>query len=125
MKKDKLCVVFDVAAESNGVSLNKLLLSGPDLTNNLLGVVLRFRQNPVALVADIKQMFHSFKVKGEFRDPLRFLWYKDNDPNGVITEYRMKVHIFRNTSSPAVANYTLRKTAEVGEASSVQTQSRS
>ena len=98
------------------MSLNKLLLSGPDLTNNLLGVLLRFRQDPVALVGDIEQMFHSFKVKEEFRDFLRFLWYKDNDPNGAITEYRMKVHIFGNTSSPAVANYALRKTAEVGEA---------
>ena len=28
----------------------------------------------------------------------------------------MKVHIFGNTSSPAVANHGLRKTAEVGEA---------
>ena len=92
-KKDKIRVVFDSAAESNGVSLNKLLLSGPDLTNNLLGVLLRFRQDPVALVGDIEQMFHSFKVKEEFGDFLRFLWYKDNDPNGAITEYRMKVHI--------------------------------
>ena len=115
-KKDKIRVVFDSAAESNGVSLKKLLLSGPDLTNNLLGVLLRFRQDPVALVGDIEQMFHSFKVKEEFRDFLRFLWYKDNDPNGEITEYRMKVHFFGNTSSPAVANYALSKTAEVGEA---------
>ena len=61
-------------------------------------------------------MFHSFKVKEEFRDFLRFLWYKDNDPNAVIREYRMKVLIFGNTSSPEVANYALRKTAEVGEA---------
>ena len=96
--------------------LNKLLLSGPDLTNILLGVLLRFRQDPVALVGNIEQMFHSFKVKEEFRDFLWFLWYKDNDPNGAITEYRMKVHIFGNTLSPAVANYALRKTAEVGEA---------
>ena len=115
-KKDKIRVAFDSAAESNGVSLNKLLLSGPDLTNNLLGVLLRFCQDPVVLVGDIEQMFHSFNVKEEFRDFLRFLWYKDNDPNGAITEYRMKVHIFGNTSSPAVANYALRKTAEVGEA---------
>ena len=46
-KKDKIRVVFDAAAESSGMSLNKLLLSGPDLTNNLLGV----------LLADIEQMF--------------------------------------------------------------------
>ena len=115
-KPDKIRVVFDSAAECDGISLNKLLLSGPDMTNNLLGVLLRFRQNPVAIVADIEQMFHSFKVKGEHGDLLRFLWFKDNDPNGEITEYRMKVHIFGNTSSPAVANHGLRKTAEVGEA---------
>ena len=115
-KPAKIRVVFDSAAECDGISLNKLLLSGPDMTNNLLGVLLRFRQNPVAIVADIEQMFHSFKVKREHRDLLRFLWFKDNDPNGEITEYRMKVHIFGNTSSPAVANHGLRKTAEVGEA---------
>ena len=107
--------MFDSAAECDGLSLNKLLLSGPDITN-LFRVLLRFRENPVAMVADIEQMFHSFRVKEEHRDPLRFLWYKDNDPNGEITEYRIKVHIIRNTSSPAVANHGLRKTAEVGEA---------
>ena len=56
-KKDKIRVVFDAAAESNGMSFNKLLLSGPDLTNNLLGVLLRFCKDPVALAADIEQMF--------------------------------------------------------------------
>ena len=99
------------AAECDGISLNKRLLSGPDMTNNLLGVLLRFRQNPVVIVADIEKMFHSFKVKGEHRDLLRFLWFNDNDPNGEITEYRMKVHIFGITSSPAVANHGLQKTA--------------
>ena len=103
--------MFDSAAKCDGISLKKRLLSGPDMTNNLLGVLLRFRQNPVAIVADIEQMFLSFKVKGEHRDLLRFLWFNDNDPNGEITEYRMKVHIFGNTSSPAVANRGLRKTA--------------
>lgn len=62
-KPDKIRVVFDSAAECDGISLNRLLLSGPDLRNRLLGVLLRFRQNPVAVVADIEQMFHSFKVK--------------------------------------------------------------
>ena len=94
-KKDKIHVVFDAAAESNGVSLNKLLLSGPDLTNNLLGVLLRFCQDPVALVADIEQMFTLSRRNTEtlygFSDT------RTQDPNGVITEYRRRVHIFGNT----------------------------
>ena len=61
-KPDKIRVVFDSAAETGGVSFNKMLLSGPDLTNSLLGVLIRFCQNPVALIADIEQMFHSFLV---------------------------------------------------------------
>ena len=114
-KPDKIHVVFDSAAETKGTSLNKALLSGPDLTNNLLGILLRFRQDTVAFVADIEQMFHSFLVQEQHRDLLRFFWYKNNDPNEELTEYRMKVHVFGNTSSRAVATFCLRKTAEVGE----------
>jgi hypothetical protein len=41
-KPGKIRVVFDSAAESDGVSLNKLLLFGADLTNSLLGVLSTF-----------------------------------------------------------------------------------
>ena len=114
-KPDKIHVVFDSAAETKGRSLNKVQLSGPDLTNNLLGILLRFLQDTVAIVADIEQIFHFFLVQEQHRDLLRFFWYKDHDPNGELTEYRMKVHVFGNTSSPAVASFCLRKTADVGE----------
>ena len=110
-KPGKIRVVFDSAAETEKVSLNKLLFSGPDLNNGLLGVLIRFRQDPVAFMADIEQMFHSFLVDERHRDLRRFFCYQDNDPAKPLTEYRMRVHIFGNTSSPAVATYGLRKTA--------------
>jgi len=44
----------DAAALHDGVSLNNQLHQGPDLTNSLLRVLLRFRQDPVGLVADIE-----------------------------------------------------------------------
>ena len=54
--------VFDASAKYNGVSLNDVLLTGPDLTNSLLGVILRFRKEPVAITADIQKMFYCFLV---------------------------------------------------------------
>ncbi|XP_056093862.1 uncharacterized protein LOC130072671 [Rhinichthys klamathensis goyatoka] len=110
-KKDQIRVVFDSSAKHEGTSLNDVLLSGPDMNNTLLGVLMRFRREPVAVTADIQQMFYCFIVQEDHRDFLRFLWFKDNDPNKHITEYRMKVHVFGNSPSPAVAIYGLRRAA--------------
>ncbi|KAK3098135.1 hypothetical protein FSP39_016503 [Pinctada imbricata] len=104
--------VFDSSAVYKGVSLNNELMSGPDLVNSLLGILLRFRKNAFAVTADIEQMFYQFFVKPEHRDYLRFFWYEKNDPNRPLIEYRMRVHVFGNKPSPAIATYGLRKTVE-------------
>lgn len=64
-RKHNLRVVFDCGAEYKGVSLNGQLLQGPNLTSSLVGVLMRFRQDCVALMADIKAMFHQVKVAKE------------------------------------------------------------
>ena len=114
-KPSQIRVVFDSSAEYKGISLNKTLLPGPDQMNSLVGVLFRFRQEDTALICDIEQMFHSFYVTPEDRDFLRFLWFKDNDPLQKIVEYRMAVHLFGNVSSPSIATFGLRKTAEEEE----------
>ena len=53
----KFRVVFDCSARTEGKCLNDQLLHGPDLMNNLVGVLLRFRQYPFVVVGDIKGMF--------------------------------------------------------------------
>lgn len=111
-KPGKIRVVFDSSDKFQGHSLNAALLGGPDLLNSLLGVLIRFRSDVVACMADIEQMFYSFLVEEEHRDFLRFFWFKDNNPDGEVIEYRMKVHIFGNSPSPAVATFGLRKTAQ-------------
>ncbi len=101
-KPNQIRVVFDSSARYLGISLNNVLLTGPDLNNSLVGVLLRFRKERVAILADIQQMFHCFLVHDDHRNFLRFLWHKDNDVNKQIIEYRMKVHVFGNRPSPAV-----------------------
>jgi hypothetical protein len=111
-RKNKLRVVYDCAASCKGFSLNKELLQGPDLTSSLVGVMLRFRQEPIAMMGDIEAMFHQVQVPKNDRDLLRFLWWPEGDIERPIEEYRMCVHLFGATSSPSCANYALRKTAE-------------
>ncbi|XP_049322874.1 uncharacterized protein LOC125782565 [Astyanax mexicanus] len=114
-KPSQIRVVFDSSARWDGVSLNDVLLKGPDLNNSLLAVLIRFRKDAVAFMADIQQMFHCFIVRPEDRNFLRFFWFQDNNPNNQIVECRMRVHVFGNSPSPAVAIYGLRHAAQEEE----------
>ena len=51
-----------VPQKYDGVSLNSNLLPGPDLTNSLVGVLLRFRQSKIGMMSDIEAMFHQVNV---------------------------------------------------------------
>jgi len=107
-KPRKLRVVFDCAARYKGTSLNDQLLSGPDLTNSLFGVLVRFRQEPVALSSDIEAMFHQVLVDPKDVDALRFLWWPDDDLSKQPVEFRMNVHLIGSTST----SFGVRKTAQ-------------
>jgi len=111
-KKKTIRVVFDCGATFRGTSLNSELLQGPNLTNTLIGVLTRFRKEPVALMADIQAMFHQVKVTETDTDFLRFLWWPQGDTDDAPVEYRMTVHLFGAVSSPSIANFALRKTAQ-------------
>ena len=80
---------------------------GSDLLSNLVGVLLRFREQQVAISADIEQMFMQIKVAPSDRAFLRFLW----NHNGKIEEYEYTRHIIGATSSPCIASYALRRSA--------------
>ena len=110
-KKNKIRVVFDCSARFKGTSLNDHLLSGPDLTNNLTGVLCRFRRYPYAITCDVEKMFHQFIVREDDRDYLRFLWWPNGDVKQEPKEFRMKVHLFGATSSPGCASYGLKHMA--------------
>ena len=109
--KRKLRVVFNPKTRFQGHALNEHLLQGPDMTSNLVGVLLRFRNGYFAMTADV-EMFHRVKVPETDRDVLRFLWWPNGDTSQPLCEYRMTCQIFGATSSPSIVNYCLRRTAE-------------
>jgi len=124
-KPGKLRVVFDCAAEYDCVSSNKRVLQGPDLTNRLIGVITRFRQERVAVMSNIEATFHQVRVTPDDRDVLRFLWWPDGNLDKPPGTYRMTVHLFGGVWSPSCATYALCRTAKdhEGEFSSVITSS--
>lgn len=103
-KTEKTRVVFDCAAAQDGISLNSQVRQGPDLNKKLLGVLIRFREEDIAVTADIEAMFHQVPVAEEHKDALRFLLM------GRPTTFRMTVHLFGGAWSPSCAPYALQRT---------------
>ena len=88
------------------------LPQGPDLNNNLVGILLRFRQDSVAVMGAVLSMFHQVRVPVEDRDFLRFFWWPVGDLAKGLEEYQMTVQLFGAVSSPSCANFTIRRNAE-------------
>lgn len=70
--KAKIRVVYDAAAEYGGTSLNKQLLSVPQLNNSLVGVLFRFRKDEVALASGTESVFHRVACAEEDAEALGF-----------------------------------------------------
>ncbi|XP_062527207.1 uncharacterized protein LOC134199716 [Bombyx mori] len=111
--KHKLRVVHDAAATNEGVSLNSLLLPGPDLLQPLLDILLRFREGRIALTADIQEMFPQVRVREQDRDALRYLWRSSRDQP--IKEFRMTAIVFGACRSPFIAQFIKNKNAREHE----------
>ena len=100
-------MVFESKATYDHASLNTQLMSGPNKTNSLLEVLLRFRLETTAVSCDLEQTFHSFFVSPRDPDFLRFLWYQDSDLTKPVVSHRKNVQMFGKFSNPAVANFAI------------------
>ena len=84
-------IVYDASAKANdSPSLNECLYKSPCLLPKIADVLMRFRTNEVALIADIEKAFLMVSVLPEDRDVLRFLWLDDpssDNPKEVIYRF--------------------------------------
>ena len=106
--------VFNSSSVHQGHRPNNYWLKGPDLLNGLFGIVLRFREDQVAISGDISKLYHRILIPLEDQRVHRFLWREmktDREPD----TYVKTVLTFRDKPAPAMAQIALRKTAEEGE----------
>ena len=113
-KSTPIRLVFNSSANYNGHVLNEYYAKGPDMLNNLLGVLLRFREERYAFVGDIKKMFHSVKIPIIDQMTHRFLW-RNMDLRESPDEYAMTAVNFGDKPSGSIAIVALQKTAEMSK----------
>ncbi|XP_058816807.1 uncharacterized protein LOC131680103 [Topomyia yanbarensis] len=109
-KPEKIRLIWDAAARVNGVSLNDMLLKGPDMLTSLFAVLLRFRQKPVAVCGDIREMFHQIRIISQDRQSQRFVYREQSDQPPQV--FVMDVATFGATCSPCSAQYIKNTNAE-------------
>ena len=107
--------MFDFSAEFQGNCINKELLSGPDLTNQIIGVLARFREEQIAFMADVEAMYYQVQVPEYQQSFLKFLWWENHYIEKEPQDFVMCEHVFGGTSSASCSNYALRRTAVESE----------
>ena len=75
----KLRVVYDGSetTETGEHSLNDCLLTGPNYIPQMFEILVKFRENPVGLIAEIEKAFLRVGIAEKDRDMLRFLWFEN------------------------------------------------
>ena len=110
-KSTPVRIVFNSSAVFQGHKLNDYWLKGPDLLNDLFGVVLRFRENQVAFIGDISKMYHRVLIPETDQHVHRFLW-RNLQTHRKPDVYVKSVLTFGDKPAPAMAQIALRKTAD-------------
>lgn len=109
----KVRMVSDASCKpaKNEASANDLMFKGPDLMNDLVGVILRMRLPNVVVCCDIEKAFHTIGLQPDQRDITRFLWVKDiNKPPSIenLKIMRFKRLIFGAIAAPFMLNATIK-----------------
>ena len=111
-KTTPIRIVFNSSASFNGHTLNDYWYKGPDLLNNLFGVVLRFRENAIAVCGDITKMYHMISIPSADQHVHRFIWRNfemEREPD----IYVKTVLTFGDRPAPTMAITAMRKTANM------------
>ena len=86
-KSTPLRIAYNSSSSYQGHRLNDYWLKGPDLLNNLFGVILCFRESPVAIHGNISKMYHRVRIPEVDQYVHRYVWRDmkvDCDPDAYV-----------------------------------------
>ncbi|XP_051153762.1 uncharacterized protein LOC127277018, partial [Leptopilina boulardi] len=106
----KFRVVFDASCQTDtGLSLNDTLMTGPTIQDNIVALMLRFRQHVIALSGDIEKMYRQFFIHPQDRKFQKILWrYNENEP---IRTYELNTVTYGTSAAPFLAIRCLKELA--------------
>ena len=110
-KSTPLRIACNSSSSYQGHRFNDYWLKGLDLLNNLFGVILRFRENPVAIHGDISKMYHRVLIRKVDQHVHRYVW-RDMEVDRAPDTYVKTVLTFGDKPAPAMAQTALKKTAD-------------
>ena len=83
-------------------------MSGQDIKIHFVEVLMRFQQEPIAMMTGIESMF--FRYDEEHQNFARLLQLEDNKLKEEPFDFQMCEHFFGGTSSLKFCNYALKRT---------------
>lgn len=105
----KLRAVFNASSSttSNNVSLNSIQMVGPIVQDDLLSILLRFRQHKYVILADVEKMYRQIVVHPDDRYLQRIIW-RDN-PTQPLKVFELNTVTYGTASAPYLATRCLKQ----------------
>lgn len=107
----KLRVVFNASSiTTSGKSLNDLMYRGPNLQQDLQGLILKWRQYEIAYSADIEKMFRCIWVAEEDQQYQKIIWRSQNQDK--MSSFKLTTVTYGTKSAPFLSMMTLKRLAK-------------
>lgn len=104
----KLRAVFNASSPTTtGVTYNDLQMVGPVVQDDLLSILLRFRQHRYIVAADVEKMYRQVLVHPDFRHLQQIIWR--SDPAANLKAYQLNTVTYGTASAPFLATRCLQQ----------------
>ncbi|XP_047520275.1 uncharacterized protein LOC125059771 [Pieris napi] len=97
----------DINSTSNNLSLNSIQMVGPTVQDDLVSILLRFRQHKYVIVADVEKMYRKILVHPDDRYLQHILW-RDN-PSQSLRAFQLNTVTYGTASAPFLATRCLKQ----------------